>query len=191
MEQTSEQLPFEDLQPQDDDDRNRRALFFCHCIYLYSKRMLELLMNRADTGEFGDAVQHHVKMVSEWQVDGAFKILTCINLHMAGLDHGGSDSPAWVLFFFSEAARETDEMFPEPTAIEVIARHGSWKREKMVRGVAEHILEILGFTEDKEALQKEIESNLVESAPYRTELLLFALSQPPEALRNHLESLAG
>lgn len=191
MEQTSEQIPFDRLQPQDDDDRNRRALFYCHCLHLYTKRILELLLNRADTGEFGEAVGVHSAVVADWQMEAAYKILTCIQLHLSGLDHGGTDSPAWLLYFFSEAMQEADELFPEPTAMEIIAKHGSWKREKMIRDVATHTREVLGFDEDYEKLQHELEANIQAANSYRGELLLFALSQPPEALRRHLEMLGG
>lgn len=191
MEQTSEQIPFDRLQPQDDDDRNRRALFYCHCLHLYTKRILELLLNRADTGEFGEAVAVHSAVVADWQMEAAYKILTCIQLHLSGLDHGGTDSPAWLLYFFSEAMQEADELFPEPTAMEIIAKHGSWKREKMIRDVATHTRQTLAFDEDYEKLQHELEANIQAANSYRGELLLFALSQPPEALRRHLEMLGG
>jgi hypothetical protein len=191
MEQTSEQLPFDRLQPQDDDDRNRRSLFYCHCLHLYTKRLLDLMVNRADAGEFGEPVATSVPLLADWQLESASKILTCINLHLAGLDHGGSDSPAWLLYFFSEAMTEADELFPEPSAMEIIAKHGSWKREKMIRDVATHVREVLGFTDDVEKLQHELEANLQASNTYTAELLLFALSQPPDALRRHLEMSGG
>jgi hypothetical protein len=191
MEQTSANIDFERFQPIDDDDRNRRALFYCHCLNLYGRRILELLINRVDAGEFGESVRDQLSSLGDWQVEAASKIWACINLHIAGLDHGGADSPAWLLYFFSEAMQEADELFTEPPAIEVIARHGSFKRERMIKDVAAHIADTLGLKNDREKLLAEIAGLLQASTPYRAELLTFALSQPPEALRNHLEMLGG
>jgi hypothetical protein len=189
--QQVQEVNWERLQPKDDEDRNRRALFYCHCIHAYSKRTLDLLLTRADSGEFGEALQEQIPLLNDWQLESAYKILTCISLHMAGLDHGGNEAPTWLIYFFSEAAQETDELFPEPPAIEIIGKHGSWKREKMVSDVAKHASQLLGLTEGAEQFQSTLAQVLVQSTTYRAELLLFGLSQPPEALRRHLEMLGG
>lgn len=193
MEQTEQQHPidFERLQPVDDDDRNRRAMFYCHCLNLYGRRILELLINRVEAGEFGDEPCEQIATMGDWQLEAAAKIWACINLHLAGLDHGGADSPAWLLYLFSEAMQEADELFTEPPAIEIIAKHGSWKRERMIKDVAAHVAETLGLKDGAEKVRQELAGLLQASTPYRAELLMYALSQPPEALRAHLEMLGG
>lgn len=204
---TAQQLPLDRLEPADDEDRLRRALFYCHCLHLYSKRTIELLLNRCDAGEFGPTLQERVPQLTDWQLESAYKLITCIHAHMAGLDHCAEDTPPWVLDFFSDIARETDELFPTPAAFDVIQKHGSWKREKMVRDVAAHTSEILKFTEAEGApagtaelctsgshndeFNAQLGQFLIDSASYRSELLLFALSQPIEALRRHLEVFNG
>lgn len=196
--QDTRALQIERLEPEDGEDLLRRSLFYCHCLHLYSKRTLELLLNRADAGEFDPDMDGQIALVSDWQLESIYKLITCISLHMAGLDNIGGDAPAWLIEFFSGAARETDELFPNPLAIDIIARHGSWKREKMIRDVVRHVCEILGFEEEQSEspdaaplFSAELRRFLAESANYRSELLLFALSQPPEALRRQLEMLAG
>lgn len=188
---SQQQIDFGRLQPLDDNDRNRRAMFYCHCLNLYGRRILELLINRVDAGEFGEQLSEQLSTLGDWQLEAAAKIWAVVNLHMAGVDHGGTDSPAWLLYLFSEAMAEADQLFTEPPAIEIIRRHGSWKREKMIKDVAADVLDTLGLKHGGEKVQVELQGLLEASTPYRAELLMFALSQPPEALRRHLEMLGG
>ncbi len=186
---TAQQIAIERLQPAQAEDQLRRALFYCHCLHQYSKRTLELLISRCDSGEFGLQIQEQVPLLSDSQLESSYKLLTCISLHMTGLDNSGETASDWLLEFFSDAASETDELFESPTAMSIIQKHGSWKRDRMIHDVANNVCEILKFSEGNEAFNQQLEQFLVETASYRSELLLFALSQPIEALRRHLDSL--
>lgn len=185
----AQQIALERLQPAGPEDQLRRALFYCHCLHQYSKRTLELLIARCDNGEFGPRVQEQVPLISASQLESSYKLLTCISLHMTGLDNSLDTASDWLLEFFSTAAGETDELFESPTAMSVIEKHGSWKRDKMIHDVANNVCQILDFSEESESFNHQLEQFLVETASYRSELLLFALSQPTEALRRHLDSL--
>lgn len=185
----AQQIAIERLQPAGSEDQLRRALFYCHCLHQYSKRTLELLIIRCDNGEFGPLVQEQVPLLSASQLESCYKLLTCISLHMTGLDNSLDSASDWLLEFFSAAAGETDELFESPTAMSIIQKHGSWKRDKMIHDAATDVCQILNFSEDNESFHQQLEQFLVETASYRSELLLFALSQPIEALRRHLDSL--
>lgn len=187
--QTAQQSAIERLRPTGPEDQLRRALFYCHSLHQYAKRSLEVLIARGDSGEFGPQIQQQVPLLTDWQLESSYKLLTCISLHMTGLDNSGETTSAWLLEFFSDAASETDELFASPTAMSVIQKHGSWKRDRMIRDVATNVSEILQFSKENELFNQQLEQFLVGTASYRSELLLFALSQPLEALRRHLDSL--
>ena len=176
------------LQPADAEDSVGRSLFYSHCLHLYCRRQVDLLINRAIAGEFGVYGQETIERgVSDWDIGIATKLLTGISIHMVGLDTCSENGPEWLVEFLFEAMRESDEVFPEPPVSDILETHGSWKPEKMAGDVATHACHTLGFAADSDQAIAVLQQFLIGSGPLRTELLVFALSQPFDALRLHLQ----
>ena len=177
----------ERLQPSDQEDAVRRALFYCHALQSYCKKQVDALIEHGLAGDFGGEVAAVCEAgIPGWSLERALKELTCISLHLAGLDQASENPPAWLMDFLFESLGEADLLFPEPSAAEVIQQHGSWKEERMTHDAAVSICLSLGFGEKSEQAALPISDFLTGARPYRSELLVFALSQPPEVLRHHL-----
>jgi hypothetical protein len=154
----------------------------------YCKRHLEHLIARCELGEFGDVLQDLTSEgLSDWSFSSAVKVLTCMCLHMVGLETCDAEGPPWLIEFLYESLKEMDEQFLTPMAREIIEEHGSLAPEKMVRDTATHVLQRLGLPPEAEEARREVEQFLITTRPYRQELLVFALSQPTEALRRQLQ----
>jgi hypothetical protein len=182
----------ENLEPQDLEESLKRALVYCHCLHAYSKRHIEALLTRVRAGEFGEGFNHIVESgISDYSFGKALKILTCISVHIVGLDRCGQNGPNWLIDFLFETLRETDNLFPDPGAEEIIQRHGSCLKGQMIHGIAIDACEALGLGAGEKSLAPAaaLEQSLSGAGPYLSELLVFALSQPFDALRNHLQTL--
>jgi hypothetical protein len=180
------------LQPSDTSDSLKRALVYCHCLHSYAKKQVHSLLARTSAGEFGEACRDIAESgIGDYEFGKALKIITCISVHMVGLDHCSENGPPWLVDFLFETLKETDNLFPDPGAEAVIQRHGSWVREQMIHDVAVDVCEALGFgaAENSAKAAAALEELITNSGPYRSELLVFSLSQPFEALRYHLQTM--
>ena len=65
---TAQSIPLDRLEPKNEEDRMRRALFYCHCLHLYSKRSIELLIGRIESGELSEELQEQVPQLTDWKL---------------------------------------------------------------------------------------------------------------------------
>ena len=180
-------VPIRKRQPKDADDALKRALFYAHSLHRYCKRHIDQLIARCDQGEFGEMLQElTIDGVSDWSFASAVKILTCMNIHLVGLETCDTDGPPWLIEFLFEALKEMDDQFPAPMAREILEEHGRALPDKMIKGTAIHVVQQLGLPPEAEDALHVVEQFLITTKPYRNELLIFALSQPTEALRRQL-----
>jgi hypothetical protein len=178
---------FAAMEPEDEEDFLKRALFYAHCLDGFCRKQVETMIQSGRIGEYGPEIQNVCENgISDLGFGKATKELTCISLHLVGLDHCENQEPAWLVEFLFESIRETDRLFPEPSAQEVIRKHGSWKEEHILGGIAMNACRNLGFGED-EQIRSALENFLTASRPVRSELLALALTQPFAVLRETLE----
>lgn len=192
MEQTSlEILRVDDrIRPKDEDDGIRRALFLCHSMQPYCAKQVRVFVKRCRDGEFGPDVEESVKGdIPDWQIAEATKELLTLSLHMTGIDQGALNAPIWLIEFLIESLKESDVIFPDPDVESIITAYGEIDDTELKDALAGKLRAVLGIPPDENAHNAWLEI-LETMRPMRNELLLFSLTQPPDTLRQHLQSNA-
>lgn len=183
-------LSLDRFQPADRGEVVKRALYYCHSVHLCCRRQTRMLLAQASGGQLGEQMREAVAHgVSEWGFNSAVKILTVTSLHVIGLARCSQAAEPWLVDFLFETLKEADELFATPTAEEVIETHGAYRRDRMLFDVAEHTLEALGLPLDDPNGLAMLQRFLSDFESSGDELLVFALSQPDEAMGHHLRSL--
>ncbi|MBS1957318.1 MAG: hypothetical protein JST89_24230 [Cyanobacteria bacterium SZAS-4] len=119
------------------------------------------------------------------QSESALKILTCISIHLAGIEGGGAENPAWFIDFLFNALRASDARTFRPTARSVLEQYGSIKPELMSIMGARFALAELRLTDSSEF--ESLGKTIFESRSHRLESLKLALSGSKEKLSQVLE----
>lgn len=181
-------VPLEVYEPVDDAEHAKRARCFSHAVQKFCERQVESILQRCEAGEFGETTQEiAADEISEWSIASGAKLFTCINLHLTGLEQSQDDGPPWLIDFLFEALRDSDDIHPSPGAAEVIREHGSWKVRKILNDTATHLCALLGLPRENDQLTEAVVGLIADSAENRSELLLFALTQPIESLGDKTE----
>lgn len=179
------------MQPATEAEALKRALYYSHSIHLCCTRQLRNILEIAASGQLGPQIaQKATTGVSEWNFSSAAKIMTCVNMHMTGLSRCAANAESWLVQFLFDSLHETDELFSTPMSEDIIEGLGTWEHDKMVVEAARQIAGALGFPPEAVSLLQLLQHFLIESEATGDELLVFALSQPAEALRQHLQTLA-
>lgn len=189
MEQTSlEILRVDDrIRPKSEDDGLRRALFLCHSLHPYCAKQVRVFLKRCRDGEFGQEIEESVQGdVPDWQISEATKELATMSLHLTGIDQGALNAPQWLIEFLIEGLKEADELYPEPGAESIITAYADIEDAELEEALAGKLRATLGVPHD-EAAHTAWRQVLETMKPYRNELLIFALTQPPDTLRQHLQ----
>lgn len=178
------------MQPADAEEANKRALYYCHSVYLCCKQQITSLLKHAGAGNLGAPARDAlIAGVSEWSANSATKILTCVWLDMIVMSRCANGAQPWLVEFLFEALRETDELFPNPSAEDIMAKYVGLSHYRMLEDTVEHVQRVIGFPPDAYAAASLLKRFLAESQAMGDELLVFALSQPGQALRDHLQML--
>lgn len=189
MEQTSLEIARVDdrVRPANEQEGLRRALFLCHGLNAHCAKQVRVFLKRCRDGEFGLEVEESASgEVPDWQIAEATKELLTMSLHLTGLDQGASEAPIWLLEFLIDGLKESNMLFPEPSAETIIAAYGNIAEEDLVGALSGKLCATLGIPSEETALASWRES-LETNKSYRNELLFFALTQPPDTLRQHLQ----
>jgi hypothetical protein len=191
VEQTSLEIATVDdrIRPKNEDDGLRRALFLCHSLHPYCAKQVRVFLKRCRDGEFGPDVEESVRdEVPDWQIAEATKELATMCLHMTGVDQGALNAPPWLIEFLIESLKEADMLFPEPVASSIITAYADIDEAELDEALAFKLRATLGVPPDENAHNAWMKV-LETMRPYRNELLFFALTQPPDTLRLHLQMM--
>lgn len=174
------------FEPSDVDEGLTRALFLTHAVHAHWHKLLGIFLDKCRSGEFGQETSQVLAAgTSEENIALASKELVTASIHIAGLDQGGPNAPMWLIRLLFESQQESDEMLPEPFAADIIAELGEMELNSMLEAIAGAIAERFDLpAEDRidDWLFRALESSRL----FVSELLVFALSQPIEALQDHL-----
>lgn len=183
-------------QPLSEQEAKCLAEAFNSLIYTQCREQIEATLASLRSGKFGpDAAKQcsAVKKVGV-QIERALKTLTCISIHLTGIESGGVESPDWFPHFLFRSLLAADSKCSEPSARSIIAGVGSYKTCLMASLAAEAALFELGIT-DRLAIKK-LGDAIHGAASVRLEILQMSLSGEKEMLKqrtstNFLQRLAS
>lgn len=163
-----------ELKPKNKADETARARFVAHSVSAHLRMQLRnVLQAHGTTDEPGNST-----------LETPTKKLAVVSLHLAALEQGGTENPAWFVDFIFAAMRQLDRMTEQPTSRSLIELHGQWVRDEIISGVVSNALSGVK-TAEKDQVAQQLTEHLNSDQAYRAELLDFALTQPIAMLEEH------
>lgn len=170
-----------------DEETHHRAQFFCQAAFAHVRQNFNYVLNRCRSGEFGPDIKKSVDdNVDDEILQQALKEATGTCLHLSGWDQGGPKAPVWLIRFLFDCLKESDELYPNPSSLEIVEKRGSMPPEEMLSDLNGALCSLFGIDKSSgAAIVLATQMNM--SRGFFGELLLIALTQPDDALEAHLE----
>ena len=177
------------LEPKDRADGSQRLAFFASAIAVCCGKALQSLLSRSRNGEFGETCQKATsKVFSDQQCTSAVKNLAAIFIYLVMVDVGPT-APQWLLSFLATSAQALDRLVGGPTVKEILQVHEFVTGYDVCPEAGLDICRTMGISQMTTEFAVPVKQFLEGSQKMRYDILLFALSQPYEALDQKLEEL--
>ncbi len=164
----------DDWKPHSQDEESKRAYFFLHMIGAQCMSHVESIL--AEAQEIGAIPMPDVMRCT--------KLLVCISSSLAVLEQSDVKPFSWLSDWLLQVMTQLDEMIPDPPSSGMTEPLAKLDAEGMIKLATESTCLIL--TLRRSEFQAFIADLLIEDQAYRNELLVMALSQPTDALSDHL-----
>lgn len=179
--------PFE---PANENDRRMRALYFATALGVKSVRLVgEWIDYCLKPGSFGKPDFDRDTLEKELHHE-AVKELLGLSIWLTMVDQLDSEVPKWLRDFFVDCWWASDELYPQPSSRNIMREYqGNLGVKEVCRAVSSKLCHKLGLGSTKGDAPLVLGEMLWEAGPSRADLLVFALSQPLDALDNDIETL--
>jgi len=181
----------DDLKPKSSEEFGDRYAYYTSAILYACTDLIQSGILAFRDGQFGNALQlSATRDFTDEEFGSAVKELCCVSIYLAVLEQGGEAAPPWLVEFLFASLRATDKLAHGPRSREIMQMHEFTAGiEAICQDAAIGACRSLGLGEASLKAAEPIESYLKSNAPYRAELLRFALTEPVEALQQHIQSL--
>jgi len=172
-----------DFQPESDESRRDRALFFATALSIFCAKVIRSFISHCQP----DEANPNPVDVSEVDQGQAIKELVCVTLLLALYEQQERESE-WLKLFFKECWGRTDQLFNEPKSEDIISKVTGLEGDDLCQITSMTLCHKLGLGSTVEDAAIYISQLLVNSMRFRSELLIFSLGAPLEELDEYIAS---
>jgi hypothetical protein len=173
-----------DMEP-DSEAGSKRLAFLARASTEVCSRALTVEMARARAGEYGDAVKAAAaEPLTNSQQLAAIKNLTAAFIYLMMVDYLPT-SPEWLESFLSTTARSLDRILEGPTVREILMSHSGVSGYAICQEAASETIRALNMQKVSAQFSRPLETFLQNSKDLRSDLLVYALSEPLEELEKN------
>lgn len=177
--------------PESDQDRWRRALYFStalgiRCLDLLSDYMRYCLRPNQQ-GMLPEYERDESNVTTHHQ---AVKELIGLSIWLTLVDQLKSDVPPWLRDFFLDCWSAADKLYPEPSSHEIMNLYeDKVGTAKICESVSSRLCYKLKLEDTKGDACIKLGEMLEKAGPIRSDLLLYAMSAPLDALDKSIDQL--
>ncbi len=178
------------LKPLVKEEVQWRAESFSSLIYSHCREQIEQLLKKAEHGIVLQLTHRHASL----NLEPALKILTCVSIHLAGIECGGVENPEWFINFLFQSLRAADSRCSLPSARPILEKFGSMRPDVMSLLAAQAAMKELNI--EQVPIIEALSETLYKDDASRLDILKLALTgQKNQLIRakgtNFLEKLAS
>jgi hypothetical protein len=170
-----------DFQPESDESRRDRALFFATALSIFCAKVIRSFISHCQPTEANPVD------ISEVTQGHSIKELVCITLLLALYEQQERESD-WLKLFFKECWGRTDQLFGEPKSEDVISQASGLEGDDLCQITSMTLCHKLGLGSTVQDASIYISQLLANSMRFRSELLIFSLGAPLEELDEYIAS---
>lgn len=175
------------LQPENDEDFRRRALYLAHLHRINTRQFLSGYMSSAKSGDFGLRAKKSIAKLSNETFSDVVKEFTCAGVYMTAIEQFERDSsPDWLEQFFGASLRGIDELVYGISVINMIERLYSDSIAEMSIRVAEDLCGFFDFGGIGDLCWSQAYSFMRDSGEERNKLLNSALVKDMDTIKMEL-----
>lgn len=178
------------VKPIINDEMQWRAESLSSLVYSQCRELIEQLLKKAEQGKVVTIAHRSASQ----NLEPSLKILTCVSIHLAGIECGGAENPEWFINLLFHALRAADSRCLLPSARPIIEKYGSMRADVMSLLAAQAAMKELNI--DKISMIESLSKTLYKEDGARLDILKMALTAEKEQLikakgTNFLEKLAA
>lgn len=177
--------------PENDQERWRRALYFStalgiRCLDLLSDYMRYCL----SPNQYGLLPEYHRGDENAIAHHQAVKELIGLSIWLTMVDQLGGDVPSWLRDFFLDCWASADKLYPEPSSHVIMNLYeDKLGTVKICESVSSRLCYKLKLEDTKGDACIKLGEMLSKAGPIRSDLLLYAMSAPLDALDKSIDQL--